>query len=283
MIGWALANTARLALQLTLHLWQQVKKVGVLSPDFRPTARALGLAGAPMAQESRHPFRLLGPGKKRLNKNGLREPFLSPGGSVHTTEAIEKSKLPARWLVLLLLSVLMIGNYYCYDNPAALYSMLAAKFSSAEHFDFCDRLPSNPAHRVALRSAAADAAPASHSSARLRRPVLGVLVAQHRAAARRRHARRPVGRRQVALPLHAPHPARTGHLRRSMQVRHPSPAPLPCIPPRPATLLSSLCPATHKCSLTATPRPRRRSAGWPNGMLLGRTVFGLGGESLPVF
>ena len=101
-----------------------------------------------MAQESRHPFRLFGPGKKRLNKNGLlTEPFLSPGGSVHTTEAIEKSKLPARWLVLLLLSVLMIGNYYCYDNPAALYSMLAAKFSSAEHFDFCDRLPSNPAHR----------------------------------------------------------------------------------------------------------------------------------------
>ena len=120
-----------------------------------------------MAQEARHPFRLFGPGKKRLNKNSLSEPFLSPGGSVHTTEAIEKSKLPARWLVLALLSLLMIGNYYCYDNPAALYSLLAAEFSSTEHFDFCGRLPSNPAHCAPLRSASADAAPASRSSASL--------------------------------------------------------------------------------------------------------------------
>ena len=109
----------------------------------------LSRAAVGMAQEARHPFRLFGPGKKRLNKNSLSEPFLSPGGSVHTTEAIEKSKLPARWLVLMLLSLLMIGNYFCYDNPAALYSLLAAEFSSTEHFDFCDRLPSNPAHCVA--------------------------------------------------------------------------------------------------------------------------------------
>ena len=59
---------------------------------------------------------------------------------------------------------------------------------------------------------------------------------------------------------------------------HPSPASLPV--PQPS---SPPCAPPHKCSLTATPRPRRRSAGWPNGMLLGRTVFGLGGESLPVF
>ena len=206
-----------------------------------------------MAQEARHPFRLFGPGKKRLNKNGLSEPFLSPGGSVHTTEAIEKSKLPARWLVLMLLSLLMIGNYYCYDNPAALYSLLAAEFSSTEHFDFCDRLPSNRAHcmlRAPLLSASADAAPASRSAVRLRRPVLGVLVPQHRAAARRRHDRRPVGRRQVALPLHTAHPARAGHLRSSMQAR-----PLHASSP-PAPLPSPRCPAAR----SNAPLPQRRRA-----------------------
>ena len=77
-----------------------------------------------------------GPGKKRALHQGLKEPFLSPGGSTHTTEALEKSKLGVRWLVLLLLSLLMIGNYYCYDNPAALYSQLAAEFAGTPHFDF---------------------------------------------------------------------------------------------------------------------------------------------------
>ena len=54
----------------------------------------------------------------------------------HFLEALEKSKLTVRWLVLLLLSLLMIGNYYCYDNPSALYSQLAAEFSGTPHFDF---------------------------------------------------------------------------------------------------------------------------------------------------
>ena len=44
-----------------------------------------------------------GPGKKRALHQGLKEPFLSPGGSTHTTEVLEKSKLGVRWLVLLLL------------------------------------------------------------------------------------------------------------------------------------------------------------------------------------
>ena len=55
---------------------------------------------------------------------------------------------------------------------------------------------------------------------------------------------------------------------------HPSPSrtlPLPSVPRH-----------TLKCSGIATPCPHRRSAGWLNGMLLGRTFFGLGGESLPV-
>ncbi len=56
--------------------------------------------------------------KQPLTSKRLTEPFLSPGGSVHTTEGIEKSKLRVRWLVLALLSLLMSGNYYCYDNPA---------------------------------------------------------------------------------------------------------------------------------------------------------------------
>jgi len=81
--------------------------------------------------------RFFAPGKKRplhqLSK--LREPFISPGGTTHTTQALEKSKLTARWLVLLLLSLLMTGNYYCYDNPAALYSQLAQLFASTPHFD----------------------------------------------------------------------------------------------------------------------------------------------------
>ena len=54
---------------------------------------------------------------------------------MHTTQALEKSKLNVRWLVLLLLSLLMTGNYYCYDNPAALYTQLSHLFSGVAHFD----------------------------------------------------------------------------------------------------------------------------------------------------
>ena len=32
----------------------------------------------------------------------------------------EKSDSPTRWLVLMLACFAMIGNYYCFDNPAAL-------------------------------------------------------------------------------------------------------------------------------------------------------------------
>uniref|UniRef100_A0A7S0HMB8 Lysosomal dipeptide transporter MFSD1 n=1 Tax=Phaeocystis antarctica TaxID=33657 RepID=A0A7S0HMB8_9EUKA len=164
-----------------------------------------------MAQEARHPFRLFGPGKKRLNKNGLSEPFLSPGGSVHTTEAIEKSKLPARWLVLMLLSLLMIGNYYCYDNPAALYSLLAAEFSSTEHFDFYF-----------------DGLYSVYSFPNIVLPLVGGMI---------------VDRWGVAKSL--------------------------CL----FTLLILLGQAIFAAAC---------SAGWLNGMLLGRAFFGLGGESLSV-
>jgi hypothetical protein len=42
---------------------------------------------------------------------------------------MEKSGMPVRWLVLLLSCLLMIGNYYCFDNPAALKSQLQQHFS----------------------------------------------------------------------------------------------------------------------------------------------------------
>uniref|UniRef100_A0AAV1SXB1 Uncharacterized protein n=1 Tax=Peronospora matthiolae TaxID=2874970 RepID=A0AAV1SXB1_9STRA len=43
---------------------------------------------------------------------------------------MEKSELRVRWLVLFLSCVLMIGNYYCFDNPAALKSQLQQHFSA---------------------------------------------------------------------------------------------------------------------------------------------------------
>lgn len=36
----------------------------------------------------------------------------------------DKSQSPIRWLVLLLTCTLMVGNYYCYDIPAALHSQM---------------------------------------------------------------------------------------------------------------------------------------------------------------
>ncbi|OQR97464.1 Major Facilitator Superfamily (MFS) [Achlya hypogyna] len=52
---------------------------------------------------------------------------------------MEKSQLPMRWLVLVLSCTLMIGNYYCFDNPAALKSQLQQHFSGelpADRFEF---------------------------------------------------------------------------------------------------------------------------------------------------
>ncbi|KAI9916067.1 hypothetical protein PsorP6_008468 [Peronosclerospora sorghi] len=43
---------------------------------------------------------------------------------------MEKSELRLRWLVLFLSCMLMIGNYYCFDNPAALKSQLQQHFSN---------------------------------------------------------------------------------------------------------------------------------------------------------
>ncbi|GMH95609.1 hypothetical protein TrST_g6790 [Triparma strigata] len=38
--------------------------------------------------------------------------------------ASQKSQLTVRWLVLLLACIMMIGNYYCYDNPASLHNSM---------------------------------------------------------------------------------------------------------------------------------------------------------------
>ena len=42
---------------------------------------------------------------------------------------VTKPELPARWLALLLMSLLLLGSYYTYDNPAALHDQLADHFS----------------------------------------------------------------------------------------------------------------------------------------------------------
>jgi len=63
----------------------------------------------------------------------LREPFLKPA----PPPVLGKSSLPQRWLVLALASLLMIGNYYCYDNPAALLLQLREKFAGNSRFDVC--------------------------------------------------------------------------------------------------------------------------------------------------
>lgn len=51
---------------------------------------------------------------------------------------MEKSQQRVRWVVLLLSCVLMIGNYYCFDNPAALKSQLQQHFNQypKERFEF---------------------------------------------------------------------------------------------------------------------------------------------------
>ena len=66
----------------------------------------------------------------------LKEPFLTPGGTLHTDLKYEKSKLKVRWLMLSLTSMLMMGSYYCYDNPAALYKNLQARFYFEDKFDY---------------------------------------------------------------------------------------------------------------------------------------------------
>ncbi|TMW56666.1 hypothetical protein Poli38472_006676 [Pythium oligandrum] len=50
----------------------------------------------------------------------------------------EKSQQRVRWLVLCLSCVLMIGNYYCFDNPAALKSQLQQRFNKypKQRFEF---------------------------------------------------------------------------------------------------------------------------------------------------
>ncbi|ETW06152.1 hypothetical protein, variant [Aphanomyces invadans] len=51
---------------------------------------------------------------------------------------MEKSELPVRWLILFLSCTLMIGNYYCFDNPAALKSQLQQHFNNlpADRYEF---------------------------------------------------------------------------------------------------------------------------------------------------
>jgi len=45
-------------------------------------------------------------------------------------EVTAKSQLTVRWIVLVLACVMMIGNYYCYDNPSALQSQMKSLMGS---------------------------------------------------------------------------------------------------------------------------------------------------------
>lgn len=45
------------------------------------------------------------------------------------SEPTTRSSLVVRWLVLFLSALLLIGNYYCYDNPAALKSEFKTYFT----------------------------------------------------------------------------------------------------------------------------------------------------------
>ena len=76
-------------------------------------------------------IRLAASGNDR--QKDLKEPFLTPGGTLHTDL---KSKLKVRWLMLSLVSMLMMGSYYCYDNTAALYKNLQARFYFEDKFDY---------------------------------------------------------------------------------------------------------------------------------------------------
>eukprot|EP00900_Chrysochromulina_parva_P027597 jgi/Chrpa1/9471/Chrysochromulina_OHIO_Genome00018056-RA len=72
----------------------------------------------------------------RPSKATLTEPFLSPAdGKLHTTGKLERSTMGRRWLVLALTSFFMGCNYYCYDNPAALYRPLQNAYRNEPKFE----------------------------------------------------------------------------------------------------------------------------------------------------
>ena len=54
------------------------------------------------------------------------------------SDAVDKSQMRVRYFVLFLTCVLMIGNYFCFDNPAALKTSLQARFHTVpkETFEF---------------------------------------------------------------------------------------------------------------------------------------------------
>jgi MFS family permease len=52
-----------------------------------------------------------------------------------TTVLKEKPQSPTRWLILVLTCVMMIGNYYCYDIPAALHTQMDDYFGKPSDFE----------------------------------------------------------------------------------------------------------------------------------------------------
>ena len=74
----------------------------------------------------------------------LDEPFLGSGRSSDSLPEVAtgrppkqpgqqtKAELSVRWWVLVLASFVLFGNYYCYDNPAALYTQLRSAFGDGD-------------------------------------------------------------------------------------------------------------------------------------------------------
>ena len=53
------------------------------------------------------------------------------------TDKVEKNKSVLRWVILFLTCLMMIGNYYAYDIPAALHTQLKQRMSqnNPENFE----------------------------------------------------------------------------------------------------------------------------------------------------
>lgn len=65
----------------------------------------------------------------------LLTPDIKPDGSGTPPELaskFKKSSLKIRWFVLMLSSLLLFGNYYCYDNPSALKGQLKDYFHGTQ-------------------------------------------------------------------------------------------------------------------------------------------------------
>jgi hypothetical protein len=53
-----------------------------------------------------------------------------------STVVKSKAESPMRWAILVLTCLIMIGNYYSYDNPAALKTQIKDYMGDDDNFEF---------------------------------------------------------------------------------------------------------------------------------------------------